>query len=433
MNLLKRFIANIEQFALFEKDPVVAVAVSGGPDSMVLLELTDIWIKSLNGKVIALTVDHKIRADSFKDCLLVEKYCKNHDIDFVMLEWNHGKINGNLLEQARNARFNLLTDYCNENDILHLLVAHHLNDFAENFIIKILRDSGIRALAVKNYSFYQGVRILKPLHNVFKSECIDYAKSSGIEFCSDPSNNNIEFLRSRIRNYFGTFEQNLIERKIRDVQDNLLSISNAIKKRYIYFFTEYVCITNFGYAIIKKGLWEKKEDLRRNIISYVVCCIGGSKKYPRAKNINNLFETLQNKGKATLNHALCIKRKDDFLFVKEQKGRPKNVLLAKKELWDMRFICEMNECLSSQHFSICLLEDKAKLVIKSSNSFLYIKENLGIYAEQVLKSLPAISVDGRIVAVPHFGYFINKYYSDLLKDKVSFRFRSRYVSDLIHY
>ena len=70
----------LKDYYLFEKQPKIAVAVSGGPDSMALLFLLNVWIKKNKGSLVALIVDHKMRKDSGKEAKMVCDYLKKHKI-----------------------------------------------------------------------------------------------------------------------------------------------------------------------------------------------------------------------------------------------------------------------------------------------------------------------------------------------------------------
>ena len=81
------FALAMETFAPYEARPAIAVAVSGGPDSLALLLLIDRWARSRGGLVLALTVDHGLRPESAAEALQVAGWAKTHGIAHEVLRW----------------------------------------------------------------------------------------------------------------------------------------------------------------------------------------------------------------------------------------------------------------------------------------------------------------------------------------------------------
>ena len=121
----KEFIKNIEKKYTFEKKPSVAVAVSGGPDSMSLLFLVNAFIKYKKGNLMALIIDHGIRKDSKDEAKYISTYLNKNNITSQILTVNQVNVSKKSMNEARNNRYNLLTKFCVHNNILHLFIAHH--------------------------------------------------------------------------------------------------------------------------------------------------------------------------------------------------------------------------------------------------------------------------------------------------------------------
>ena len=142
MNLTnKEFIKYIEKRYTFENKPSVAVAVSGGPDSMSLLFLTNTFIKYKKGNLMALIVDHRIRKNSKEEARFISTYLDKNNINSQILTANKDKVRKKSMNEARDNRYNLLTDYCIKNNILHLFIAHHKDDNLETFLSRKIAGS----------------------------------------------------------------------------------------------------------------------------------------------------------------------------------------------------------------------------------------------------------------------------------------------------
>jgi len=158
------FALAMEGFAPFEARPAIAVAVSGGPDSLALLLLTDRWVRERGGAAIALTVDHGLRPDSASEAALVGAWVKSRGIAHQVLSWTGDKPLTGIQAAARRARYRLLTEACAARGILHLAFAHHADDQAETVLFRKERGSGPAGLAGMAASRSLGaVRMIRPL------------------------------------------------------------------------------------------------------------------------------------------------------------------------------------------------------------------------------------------------------------------------------
>ena len=120
----------------FESQPHLAVAVSGGSDSLSLVLLASHWAACRGGKVTALSVDHGLRAESRLEVEQVKKWMRIKGIDHHILSWEERKPVSGLQAAARNARYKLMTDWCREASVLHLLIGHTLDDQAETLLLR---------------------------------------------------------------------------------------------------------------------------------------------------------------------------------------------------------------------------------------------------------------------------------------------------------
>ena len=122
------------------------VAVSGGPDSMALAYLANLLAIKKKQKAFFVLVDHGIRKNSQKEALKVKKLLKQKGINLKILK-NKTKILKNIQKNARDVRYEILTNFCNKNRIKFLLTAHHIDDQVETFLIRLSRGSGIEGLS----------------------------------------------------------------------------------------------------------------------------------------------------------------------------------------------------------------------------------------------------------------------------------------------
>ncbi len=184
----------------FERAPVVAVAVSGGADSMALTLLADAWARRLGGSVIGLTVDHGLRQGSAAEARQVGAWLAARGIAHAILPWIGEKPASRLQERARHARYALLEAACAARGILHLALAHHADDQAETILFRKERGSSQSGLAGMPASrSLGGVKLIRPLMAWPKFALIATCAAFGQNFVDDPSNRSNRFARTAIR------------------------------------------------------------------------------------------------------------------------------------------------------------------------------------------------------------------------------------------
>ncbi|HZD25370.1 MAG TPA: tRNA lysidine(34) synthetase TilS, partial [Alphaproteobacteria bacterium] len=141
------FAALMAPFAPFEATPALAVAVSGGADSLALALLADGWARRRGGVATALTVDHGLRPEAAAEARRVGRWLAARGIPHRILRWRGDKPATAVQAKARAARYALLADWCRRHGVLHLLTAHHRGDQAETVLMRLAHGSGVDGLA----------------------------------------------------------------------------------------------------------------------------------------------------------------------------------------------------------------------------------------------------------------------------------------------
>lgn len=181
---------------------VVAVAVSGGGDSMALLHALKAQENSLNVKVIALNIEHGIRGEnSIKDSAFVKDYCEKHNIPLLTYAVDSPeKANTEKLtieQAARILRYQCFYDAINSGKCDKVATAHHLSDNAESVLLNIFRGTGLSGISGINENFDD--KIIRPLLSVKKSEIEDYLAKNNIPFVTDETNLSDAYTRNYLR------------------------------------------------------------------------------------------------------------------------------------------------------------------------------------------------------------------------------------------
>ncbi len=189
-------------FADWKAAPAIVLAVSGGPDSIALMWLAARWRSTLarGPRLIAVTVDHGLRAEAAAEAREVKRLARTLDLPHRTMRWTGEKPKTGLPAAARTARYRLLAQAARASGATHILTAHTRDDQAETLLMRLLRGSGIGGLAaMARESERDGVLLARPFLHVSKSQLVATLKKAKIGFADDPTNRDTNFTRPRLR------------------------------------------------------------------------------------------------------------------------------------------------------------------------------------------------------------------------------------------
>jgi len=306
-----------------------AVALSGGPDSLALTLLSEQYAKEFGLKFITIGVDHSLRPEAKNEIKWVEKLMKRKKIKFISLKLKGKQSNSNIMANAREKRYELLTQYCKKSKIPYLLTAHHLDDEIENFLMRLIRGSGIKGLSSSKRLFKygkSGIYIVRPLLGFSKKALIKYLSLKKQSYIVDPTNKDSKFDRSRIRELTNKLiEEGLSKSRFANVLNNLKKAEIAIQNSLSNYGKNLIKISDKSSLVINiKEFIDIPEEIKFRLLSKIIEYVSGQKKKPRAKSIINLMTMInQNEFKSiTLHDCIFIKEGNTFR-VKLEEGRGK--------------------------------------------------------------------------------------------------------------
>ncbi|KAB2788873.1 tRNA lysidine(34) synthetase TilS [Brucella anthropi] len=194
----------------FEQAKAVIAAVSGGSDSLGLLFLLRDYMAMLQNppRLIAVTVDHQLRAESKAEAENVGLLCRQYGIEHRILVWDEAKPTSGLAAAARTARYRLLVQAARDVGGAFIVTGHTQDDQIETFLMRKERSAhaearGLAAMSLRSLLDGLGlegsVELDRPLLSVSRQTLRDELRSRGINWVDDPSNANTEYERPRIR------------------------------------------------------------------------------------------------------------------------------------------------------------------------------------------------------------------------------------------
>lgn len=184
------------------KNKTVAVAVSGGSDSMALLHYMLTIAKNMPINVIALNVEHGIRGtSSIKDSAFVADYCKKNDVQLLSYSGNALKIAKeekiSIESAGRKLRYDFFKQAIDQKKCDFIATAHHSLDNAETVLLNLFRGTALRGVGGIRDAF--DGKIIRPFINVTKSQIENYIKENDIPFVVDETNLSTDYTRNKIR------------------------------------------------------------------------------------------------------------------------------------------------------------------------------------------------------------------------------------------
>lgn len=300
----------------------VAVACSGGVDSMFLTVFSASILQKQGTNLISIIVDHKLQANSTHNALQTQKTLQKHGVSSVILTWHHEKIQTAIEEKARKARYLLISNYCKENNIKKVMLAHHIDDKIETFLMNSMRGTGLDGItSMRQHHTMHGIEYFRPiLFLLEKAQIVEYMQAHFIPWIEDDTNQNITFTRNNIRhaiNLTPAQKQGILQtaKNLDDIRENLNSEVET-------FFQKYALVDNFTVRFSVEISRLNREILFRVIKKTVAIVNTECNVEIRQKSIKRLYSWLSGDNaqhKITLAHCVFEKTKTGVKVYKEVK------------------------------------------------------------------------------------------------------------------
>ena len=260
INTIKNFIKDEK---LIETDETIVVGVSGGIDSMVLLNV----LYTLGYKLVIAHVNHNVRVESKDELIFVSNYAKERNIPFesTVLE----RINGvNFQDEARRLRYEFFFDIARKYNATKIATAHHLDDLLETVLMRISRGSNLYGYGgIKPIIYYGGISLVRPLLCVNRKEIKKYQEEKNIPFMEDATNSKDKYTRNRYRHNVVPI---LVEENP-NIYQNILRYSKQMYQAFDYIRKESkaLYVKNKG-EIFNEEFLNLDDAIKLDYISYIL-------------------------------------------------------------------------------------------------------------------------------------------------------------------
>jgi tRNA(Ile)-lysidine synthase len=329
--------------SLLSKTASIAVAVSGGADSMALCILLADWAKNRQQKIVALTVDHGLRKNSAEEALKVANWLATYGVEHKTLIWKGEKPLTGVQAAARKARYTLMATWCRKNNFMVLMTAHHLEDQVETFLMRTERGSGLDGLAsMDSVVVLEGILLIRPLLSMSRSRLRTFLEERKQIWIEDPSNYNLAYQRTRIRQLVEKLEiRGLYPARTLKLIDHLTVLRQQFSGVVSVFLERAVRIMPETYGVVHfEALKHLPYPILERVLVQIIAKLSGRIYPPRRQRLKFSIENIKSIKTIdfTLGGCRFIVKGSKMIVCRDQRSVSiKQVIAGNNFIWDGLF------------------------------------------------------------------------------------------------
>ena len=325
MKLQDKVLKTIQKYNLIQSGDSIVIGVSGGPDSMTLLNvLINLKQKLEISKIVVATVNHMIREEAEEETKFVENFCESHGIEFYLKKVDvqeEAKSKKTSTELAgRNARYDFFEEVLKKTGSNKIATAHNLNDNAETVLMNLLRGSGVSGL--KGIEKIRDDKFIRPIIECKRSEIEQYCLENKLNPRYDKTNNENTYTRNKIRNMLIPYIEENFNPNIVDSLNRLSTIATK-EDEYIHKIVE----NSFKDIVITADISKKEiildlkkfneldEVIKSRLILYTISEILGTSQGIEKIHIEDIIKLCGN----NIGNKYLMPNKNIKIFIKKGK------------------------------------------------------------------------------------------------------------------
>lgn len=364
----------------YSKKETYVVGVSGGPDSMALLDM----LYHQNYSLVVCLVNYNTRKESRLEQEMVRKYCFERKIVFETIDVLYYKKYGNFEAWARDVRYNFFKETLLKYKAFGVFIAHHQDDLLETYIIQTQRKNITKYYGLKEETYLLGMKVIRPLLKYSKKELLNYCQKNNIPYSIDSTNLENNQLRNKIRN--SVLNNYSKEQK----QRLLLEIENQNKKRSDNLkVLEKYC--DFAKVPIEDFLALKEIEQQLIVYEMIVSKVDNMINRLSWYRINELIKILQSN-----KPNVCIKIYGSYYFIREYNYFYVDMI---EESTQYSYVMNKPGTLNVKEFSCDFNLDTNFLKITTDSyplTFRNVKENDKVKIGNIIKKVNRLLIEDKV-------------------------------------
>lgn len=312
--------------------PAIGIAVSGGGDSVALMHVMARWAG--HRRIRVATVDHGLRAESAAEARAMARSAAGLGLPHDTLRWQRDRDGGNLMAEAREARLRLLSDWARRHDLPAMALGHTADDQAETLMMRLARGAGLDGLAaMAERRESHGVLWLRPMLDVGRAELRDWLRARGIGWIDDPSNENEDFDRIRIRKAMAA--AGLDTGALARTAHHLAEARDALA-HYAAALGAEASVARGSIALPRASFRAAPPEIRRRLLIAACRWISGAGYPPRRATVLHALRAIETGSRVTLDGALITPDADHIRLIREP-AAAQRAAASPGPLWDNRW------------------------------------------------------------------------------------------------
>lgn len=293
--------------------PRLGIALSGGGDSVALMHLAHGWAGGR--KLMAATVDHGLRPESALEAAQAGAAAQALGIEHSVLQWQRDTVSGNLMAAARDARLRLLADWARRNHLSAVLLGHTMDDQAETLLMRLGRGSGVDGLsgmAPARMAFDKAW--LRPMLGVSRADLRGWMLARGIGWIDDPSNDNADYERVRIRQALAALQ--IPAQQLAQSAANLAMARDALQE-FAAQVAQKARSTHGALILPLTAFRRAPLEIRRRLFVAGLRFVSGADYPPRREALLHALTAINTGARITLDGTIAEPRGDQLRLVRE--------------------------------------------------------------------------------------------------------------------
>lgn len=403
------------RLSAFAPSKNIAIAFSGGPDSLALLILAARWAKRRSGVTLhAFTVDHGLRKEAAAEARYAGSLARKLGVAHRILRWEGAKPGSGIQAAAREARYGLLLEACRKVGAGDLLVAHHLEDQAETFLLRLARGSGVDGLSAmapmrllsegEQPEGEQQVRLLRPLLDLPRARLHATVARAGLLPVEDPSNEDERFDRVKARKMADHLAPlGLDAPRLARMAGHMARAREALEGATTDLLAAHARLSPYGHIEMEApALLGARAEIGLRALATAIRIVGGGDYAPRLAALEAVHAAIlagDLGGGRTLAGVKIAQKAGTIIFFREVAGArkvaPLTLAPGDAGVWDGRFHIRLLKAPRRMRHEVRALGPEGLSALRARGI------RLPSVQAALLQALPGFWRDGKLVGAPH--------------------------------